>query len=89
MTFFMIILKNLSVNNNSDLTQLKELRKIKRKESKKAWKIKFRLENEDRVKKGLPPLKRPYGRGKAWKLRGAMRKRIGLPVGPTTFTKKA
>lgn len=81
--------QNLSVKNNPDPIDIKELRKMKRKESKKAWKIKFRLENEDRIKKGLPPLKRPYGRGKAWKLRGARRKRMGLPVGPTTFTKRA
>jgi hypothetical protein len=61
-------------------------RKLRNCYAKRAWKAKFKLENRERIKKGLPALKRPYGRGKAWRQRGAFRKQLGLPLGPTTYT---
>ncbi|OXA37697.1 Transposon Tf2-8 polyprotein [Folsomia candida] len=78
--------KVLSVSTEPCVEELKRQRKIRNYQSRKNWKLKFKLENEERLRKGLSLLKKPYSKGKAWRERGALRKRLGLPIGPTTFT---
>ena len=70
-----------SRNEHDDKSQKKMNNYLK----KKAWRENFKLQNRERVQSGLDKIKRPYNRGKAWRIRGSNRKVQGLPVGPTTF----
>ncbi len=80
--------EKLVISESPDPLEVKRQKKIRNFKSKQNWKQKFKLENEERLKRGELALKRPYGKGAAWKKKGAFRKHIGLQVGPTTFTKK-